>query len=163
MQDRERRAVIRAAGPWDAENLAAVHIRTWQQAFGELLAPEVLRAHADNAGEQWERRLADPAHAAYWVAEVAGQVAGFAWAEAAGAGQVRPLELVGLYVLAEHYGTGVADDLLHCAIGEAPCFLWVTRFNGRARAFYARHGFIDDGHSKVAQQWGGLPLVRMVR
>lgn len=149
--------------PSDAEVLAQVHIRTWQQAFVDVLATEALRAHADNAAEQWTRRLADPGHAAYWVAERAGQMVGFSWAEAAGPGQARPLELVGLYVLAEHYGTGVADDLLVCAVGEAPCFLWVARDNARARAFYTRHDFVADGQVREAQEWGGLTLVRMVR
>ncbi|MGC0249753.1 N-acetyltransferase family protein [Pseudactinotalea sp. Z1748] len=163
MRQGRQRAAIRSAGPGDAEILAQVHIRTWQQAFADLLAAEVVQAHAANAAEQWARRLADPGHAAYWVAERAGQVVGFSWAEAAGPGQVRPLELIGLYVLEEHYGTGVADDLLVCAVGEAPCFLWVARDNARARSFYARHDFVTDGQVRRAQEFGGLPLVRMVR
>lgn len=155
--------MIRAAGPWDAAALARVHIRTWREAFTSLVPEQALRTHETDAHEAWERRLADPGQASYWVAERDGQMVGFSWARAMGPGHVRPLELVGLYVLAEHYGTGVADDLLTCAVGAAPCFCWVARDNPRAQAFYRRHLFVADGLSQVAHQWGDLALERMVR
>src|SRR5699024_8896057 len=135
-RDNERaptRAMIRAAGPWDADALAQVHSRSWREAFTALVPEHVLVAQQANALQAWQRRLADPGQSAYWVAERNGQMVGFAWAEAVGPGHVRPLELVGLYVLGAHQGTGVADDLLTCAVGEAPCFCWVARDNPRAR------------------------------
>jgi 2-(1,2-epoxy-1,2-dihydrophenyl)acetyl-CoA isomerase len=34
--------------------------------------------------------------------------------------------------------------------------------NPRARAFYARHGFVPDG-ARATDDWTGLPEVRLVR
>ena len=170
MERNLERAAIRAAGPWDAGALANLHIRTWREAFAQVLPAPVLDAQAAAASEQWERRLAEPGHASFWVAErrtpgdePGEAMVGFAWAEAVGPGQVRALELVGLYVLADYYGTGVADDLLTCAVGEAPCQLWVAGSNHRAQNFYRRHGFATDGASREVADWGGITVLRMVR
>jgi GNAT superfamily N-acetyltransferase len=42
-------------------------------------------------------------------------------------------------------GTGVAARLLEHAIGQQPAYLWVFSGNGRAQAFYRKHGFRPDG------------------
>jgi len=55
---------------------------------------------------------------------------------------------------AEHHGTGVASGLLTHALGHAPAHLWVFEKNPRAHAFYARSGFIPDGHRKVDTDTG---------
>ena len=73
-------------------------------------------------------------------------------------------ELYALYVLAEAHGTGVADALLARAVGDGPCRLWVLAVNGRARAFYRRHGFADiDVPQPMSGPWEGLDAQLMVR
>ena len=59
------------------------------------------------------------------------------------------LELMGLYVRAEVYGTGVGLALLEAAIGEAAAYLWVLGGNARAIRFYERAGFRFDGALKT--------------
>ncbi len=59
-----------------------------------------------------------------------------------------PLELMGLYVRASSYGTGVGHALLEAAIGDSPAYLWVLDGNVRAIGFYERHGFAFDGATK---------------
>ena len=54
-------------------------------------------------------------------------------------------ELCSLYVARAQWGTGVADSLLEAALGDSSAFLWVFEANARARAFYARHGFVECG------------------
>ncbi len=54
-------------------------------------------------------------------------------------------ELSGLYVRRAWWGTGVADGLLSCAVGDRAALLWVLEGNKRARHFYERHGFALDG------------------
>jgi GNAT superfamily N-acetyltransferase len=74
------------------------------------------------------------------------------------------LELRALYVLAEVYGTGVADALLTCAVGDAPCRVWVLSADDRARAFYRRQGFVDHGDpAPMTGPWAGLDEQLMVR
>ncbi len=76
---------------------------------------------------------------------------------------VRELELVGLYLLAAHHGTGLGQDLLDAALGERPASLWMAEDNPRAVAFYARSGFTPDGARKVEPSWEDLAEVRLVR
>lgn len=78
-----------------------------------------------------------------WVAEVDGQVAGFV--------MVVGSEVEQVYVAASHRGTGVADVLLDAAerrvaeAGHPTAWLAVVAENGRARRFYERRGWSDDG------------------
>lgn len=63
----------------------------------------------------------------------------------------RPLELRRIYVLPEQQGSGIASDLIMCAISEAAAgghdSLWlsVAADNQRALGFYRRHGFTTTG------------------
>jgi GNAT superfamily N-acetyltransferase len=61
--------------------------------------------------------------------------------------------LHGLYVLPEHWGTGVADELHAAALAEqrdcAELRLWVLEANARARRFYERHGWRPNGETRV--------------
>lgn len=63
----------------------------------------------------------------------------------------RALELRQLYLAEAAKGRGVADALMHWVEGEAGArgagevFLSVWGGNDRARAFYARHGYVDTG------------------
>ena len=46
-------------------------------------------------------------------------------------------------------GTGVADRLVDELVGERDATLWVVEGNARARAFYARRGFVDEGGRRL--------------
>jgi ribosomal protein S18 acetylase RimI-like enzyme len=70
-------------------------------------------------------------------------------------------ELYAINVVASHHGTGVADDLVAAVIGERPTTLWVAKDNGRARAFYDRHGFSVEGGAK-AHESTGTAEIRMI-
>jgi hypothetical protein len=48
------------------------------------------------------------------------------------------------------------------AIGKEPASLWVFEANERARAFYRKQGFAEDG-SSVDEPYFGIPEIRMVR
>jgi GNAT superfamily N-acetyltransferase len=72
-----------------------------------------------------------------------------------GVAAVEPCWLAGLYVVPERWGTGVAD-VLHddalAALRELGCVearLWVLEENRRARGFYERHGWHEDGSTRV--------------
>ena len=59
-------------------------------------------------------------------------------------------------------GTGLAQRLYNEAVGNRAAYLWVMRDNARARAFYARNGFLPDGAAKIDPDFG-VPIIRMVR
>jgi hypothetical protein len=52
--------------------------------------------------------------------------------------------------------------LLNAAIGDAAASLWVLRDNPRARAFYRKHGFVENGMCKTEPHFE-IDEIRMVR
>lgn len=70
-------------------------------------------------------------------------------------------ELYAINVLASHYGTGLASQLLDAVLGQRPTTLWVHRENARARAFYVHQGFSLEGGTKL-HEMTGAPEIRMI-
>ena len=66
-------------------------------------------------------------------------------------------ELAGLYLVPEAQGSGLADALFDRGVewlrarGHRSMGLWVLKENARARRFYERHGFKDDGGRKQCE------------
>ncbi|MGW9114620.1 N-acetyltransferase family protein [Microbacterium sp. NPDC055683] len=159
-------AQIRRAGPRDAEGLAFVHIRTWRIAYAGLLPAETLaRLSLPARTRRWERILREGANPT-WVAVEGGRIVGFA-SSGRGRDAEPPAdrELYALYLDPDHHGSGIADDLIDAAVGEAAASLWVLAGNERAIRFYGKHGFALDGSEKVEQAADGTPMheLRMVR
>lgn len=101
---------------------------------------------------------------------VSGQVAGFATLgdardPAAGGG-----ELYAINVHPDSWGSGAGSALLVAAhagladLGHRRAVLWVLPQNARARSFYARHGWVDEGVERVETVQGvTVPEVRYRR
>jgi GNAT superfamily N-acetyltransferase len=156
---------IRRGVPDDASAGAALHIACWQEAYAGIVDRDVLAARTNDLAERterWRGFLSDGPPQWLAVAED-GELIGWS---SAGPGRDDDidldLELFAIYVRAAHYGTGVAARLLVAAIGDAPAYLWVFEANGRARAFYERHGFTPDGARKPEPSFLE-PEIRMVR
>ena len=136
---------LRAALPGEASLLAELQERASIAAFTHIFPPEYPYQRED-VRRRWEDALADSA-ARVILAEVAG--------DAVGVALVRPDWLDGLYVAPEQWGKGVAD-LLHDraldlvrAFGSDRCGLWVLEDNPRARRFYERRGWRENGETRV--------------
>ncbi len=145
---------IRTPVSADAQALGRMHHAAWREAYGALL-PE---AFWDGFGVEgrigiWERMLAEPAPGSrIALADADGAPVGFAAAGAPGAWRdsghppVRDTELWLLYLLESQHGSGLAARLLDSVLDPGvPAQLWVFEHNPRARAFYAKHGFVPDG------------------
>lgn len=173
--------VVRTVVVADADALAEVHWQTWRETYAGLVPEERLGAAAlERRRGQWRSRIAEPrAGDVLRVGEVEGAVVGFAmagpgrldegpaaYAAEEGDGFVglpAGQELEALYVLAAHHGTGVGQALLDAVVAPGAAYLWVARDNPRARGFYRRNGFVEDGAEVVEQHLGGLLTIRMVR
>ena len=140
----------RNAEPADAAALDRLFNTSFCNTFAQLYRPEDLSAFLSSFGlEDWERQLTDPAFSCL-IAEVDGEPAGYVKL-----GPLKlPVETDGpallldqLYVLNEHHGAGIAQNLMDWAVDETSrrgatrIYLTVFIDNHRARRFYDRYGF----------------------
>jgi len=131
--------VIRPAESGDAAAVAEIWRCGWRDAHLEHVPDTLVRVRTD---ESFRTRAAERVSDTT-VAVVDGEVAGFIMVVGDEAEQV--------YVSAAHRGRGVADALLAeaerqvRANGHATAWLAVVSGNMRARSFYERMGWRDDG------------------
>jgi GNAT superfamily N-acetyltransferase len=159
---------VRAAVPEDADDVARVHVRSWQSAYRGLLAQEYLDAlepEAWAAGYTFGRvGLALPSTL---VAVDGPTICGLATTglcrdkELANCG-----ELMALYVDPAYLGTGVGRLLIAAArarlrgVGVGQAVLWVLDGNVLARWFYERDGWGCDGTRRTVA-YGNAPVEKM--
>lgn len=74
-------------------------------------------------------------------------------------------ELTHLYTLASTYGTGLGAALFDAVLyPDEPAYLWYIVGNGRAREFYRRRGFEDEGRPvDCGGAWAPAQTARMYR
>ena len=152
---------IRAARPDDAERVAEIWSSGWQDGHRGLVPPALAEARTE---ESFRRRAAERVDDTT-VATVDGSVVGFV--------MVVDDEVEQVYVAREARGTGVARALMAeaerqvRANGHQAAWLAVVPGNARARAFYARAGWVDDGpfdySASVAGRSIGVPCHRYVK
>ncbi|GCE75100.1 N-acetyltransferase [Cellulomonas biazotea] len=160
---------IRAAGTADAAGIAAVHVRSWQEAYAGIVPADFLAAlDVPTRTTEWQgylRRGPDE-NVLTWVAESSNRVVGFVTAgpsrdEDAGRGD---REIYSMYLDPGTWGHGVARDLMRTVVGElgerTHLSLWVLAANDRARHFYRRHGFQADGVERF-DDVGGAELLEV--
>jgi GNAT superfamily N-acetyltransferase len=143
---RAARSSIREARPDEAEALAAIQRDASLAALAHVFPPERYSFPLDAVRQRWREALADPELTAL-VAEHGGAAVGVAGCRAEW--------LDGLYVLSAHWGRGIGRELHDVALdrlstaGSARCHLWVLEHNTRARRFYERLGWRENGEMRV--------------
>ncbi len=171
--------VVRPAGLGDADRLGVVHTRAWQSGYRGVMPDEFLDALVvSDRVDFWRSNLSDdpdagglddgqcesknddiePHSPQTLVAEMDGEVVALAtvgpnrWAS----GDEGPSgELYSLNAYPDAWGTGAATALLEAALavlgewGYRRAMLWVLEGNARARRFYEREGWVDDGITKT--------------
>jgi len=159
----------RPAAPADVPAIAAVRIRSWQQAYRGSVPQDYLNAlDVDAEIARREGRPLDGQH----VAVVDGSVVGWLHVRPYRADEGEDVpgpscgEVAAIYALPEVWGRGVGRRLLAYGLGElrrlrlSPVLLWVLVANERARRFYERAGFRADG-LVVDFEVGGATLPEM--
>ena len=138
--------VIREARSDEAEALAEIQRDASVAAFAHIFPPAQYPFPMDDVRERWRSALADP-DTAVLVAVVEGRPIGLAG--------YRIDWLDGLYVAPDYWGRGIGlalhDRVLDevDAAGSARCHLWVLEENHRARRFYERLGWRENGETRV--------------
>ncbi len=158
--------VIRSPRPDDAEVLATLHSRTWEETYGEFFPPQMWGEEAlARRIHMWTELCAYPAPGSHTaVAEIDGDLVGFAHV---GANMDNPAprdrQLWFIYLLQSAQGSGAGQALLDEVLADEPASLWVLEENPRARAFYARNRFVEDGARKPTGFERGGDELRMLR
>ncbi len=164
--------LIREAGPDDAEGIARAHVASWQGAYRDLLAPDLL-AGLDwrDRLPRWQTLLAEAGPVRVLVAEAGGHVVGFCSVGPARDEDLmrRPeswYELYSIYLVPDRWASGLGRRLWAAARSRIPAeveavSLWVLEGNMRARAFYERQGFRLDGRRETTTRAGqAVPEIR---
>jgi putative acetyltransferase len=139
---------IRNARADEGPILAAVQEVASVAALAHIFPPDMYPYPREAVHARWLRALAEPeTRALIAVSEE----------EPVGAACVTDGWLEGLYVVPERWGTGLADALHDRALdevrqlGSASCQLWVLEDNVRARRFYERRGWHENGETRVVE------------
>jgi GNAT superfamily N-acetyltransferase len=130
---------LRPAEAGDAEDIAEIWHLGWQDGHRGFVPQELVDVRTEASfRKRASERIADAT-----VAIVDAAVVGFV--------MVVDDEVEQVYVAAGHRGTGVAHGLMGEAerrvreSGHRKAWLAVVAGNGRARAFYERAGWVDEG------------------
>lgn len=141
----------------DAPALARLGARSFFETFGHLYDPADLALFLQShAVAKWQAQLADADYAVR-IGEADGRLAAYAklgppslpFTPRGPATEIRQF-----YVLKEHHGSGAARQLMAWVLDEAKrrgaehLYLSVFTDNHRARRFYARYGFVEEGPYK---------------
>lgn len=155
---------VRDATIDDVEAIGRIHFATHLETYSDVFPAGSIEAFPpERRAEMW-RQVLENGWGRLWVAEADGSVVGFASVSAPrDEAPVRDIELGAIYLLASHHGSGAGQALLDAALDGGPASLWVLADNPRARAFYARNGFVPDGAEKNDDQFGNVHIVRLVR
>ncbi len=158
--------VIRPPRLDEAETIAELHLRTWEETYADVFPVSAWDVEARKARlKMWRAICTSPRPGdRFAVAERDGELVGFAGCGAStDAPPVRDRHLYFIYLLASEQGSGAGQALLDEVLGDAPASLWVLESNARAQAFYARNGFALDGYRQPTGFDTGGDEVRMVR
>ena len=132
--------MIRRSGPDEAETHFTIHREACLPALAHIFPPELYPFPDDEVRRRWREWTG-----AVFVAERGGDVVGVAGVDSCW--------LHGFYVRPEWWGRGVADELHTAALDAMPdCAelkLWVLEENHRARRFYEKRGWRQNGETRV--------------
>jgi GNAT superfamily N-acetyltransferase len=146
----------------DANEIGAMHVRSWQGAYQGLMPQEYLdQLDPARRADRWRRVLRDVDSCSYrggvLIAATAAGIVGFT---AYGPTRdddgdpSRTGEVGAIYLLPEIWGQGTGRRLMTAALrnlaeaGYLDATLWALDSNARARTFYAAGGWVEDGAIK---------------
>lgn len=155
--------VTRQVAEGDIPRLGEMHSAVWTELYTGILPPDVL-ASLDPATMTalWGRFISRGAEYVQYVAELDGQIIGFA-----GVGPGREpgyelgRELYFIYVAPEYRRASIGKALLKTADVD---YLWIAEANRATQAFYRKQKFFPDSVRRIGSLFGTeLPEIRMAR
>lgn len=154
---------VRRATVADAQEIARLHIASWQVTYVNELPADFLAGLSLAARTaRWRTQIEQGAHVL--LAEENDVLIGFVSCGPANYGESRSPEewqIYNLHVTPSRHGQGIGGPLFDKAVqlgrerGATTLMLWVVRTNANARAFYERRGMRHDGVSQEGYQAPG--------
>jgi RimJ/RimL family protein N-acetyltransferase len=159
---------IRRAEPSDAARLCDIQMDAWRGEYPHDVDPEQwLDADGfDRAARDanMARLMAAPETESFLVAIRDDAVVGFiVLGRSRDADRPGETELSALYFDPTEFGSGFASELVDAALGARPAYLWVAELNGRARRFYEKLRFANDGTRRDNDTLFDQAEIRMAR
>ena len=154
--------MVRWATVDDAEDLADVHVSSWQEAYSGIFPAPFLDGLDRIERARWWRRFV-AGGARVHVSELE-RVVGFCHADDSddeGWG-----ELYSIYVHPDHWGEGHGFELISAgestlvAKGHERALLWVLETNDRGRSFYERQGWAVGRPIRI-EEIGGVQVTEV--
>jgi GNAT superfamily N-acetyltransferase len=150
---------VRGATGADAEGIAGVQERAWQEAYRHVFPVDELDRGGFIFPARWRERLEHPPLGwSTFVAVEGSRIVGFA--SVGPSRDERDIgELYAIYVDPKAWSTGAGRALIETAEAKLveeydEATLWVLEDNPRARRFYERAGWAPDGAAKSEERWG---------
>lgn len=141
---------------------AYVHWKSWQEEYKNLVSQEYLAKLTLEKCENLAHKLTDN----HLIAKVGDRVVGFLAYGDRGEENPGVGEIFAIYVLAEYFGTGVAQKLMRAGleklVGYDSVQLWVLKGNKRAIRFYEKCGFVPSGE-EMTSEIIGTEEIKMIK
>ncbi len=166
---------VRDANVNDAEGIATVHVKMWQQAYRGQIPDSFLDSMSvEDRTEGWKKELEHPYENTFaYVADIDNVVAGWV---TGGVNRDSDLhetsiaELYGIYVLPGYTNLGIGSKLMEKLFqnlkdsGYKQATLWVLDTNEKTRKWYESKGWRIEGKTKSEKRDGfDLNEVRYIR
>jgi GNAT superfamily N-acetyltransferase len=154
--------VLRWAVPDDADELADIHVATWQRAYEGIFPTRFLSGLDREARSRWWQSFIERGGRVHVVEE--GRVVGFC--HPGPSDDERWGEIFSIYVHPEHWGRGHGYRLLQAGeatlagLGHQRALLWVLEANRRGRDFYERQGW-SQGRPIRVEEIGGVQVTEL--
>jgi ribosomal protein S18 acetylase RimI-like enzyme len=154
--------MIRSATASDVDDIARLHVKTWQVAYrGHMPDAHLDGLDPSKRAAMWSKAIEQP-DTVVLVATTSETLVGFCSLlpsrDADAAPQIG--EIAAIYVDPLVWRSGIGRSLVEATLaaslprGFAELTLWVLTDNAAARAFYESCGFAADGHTKVEERPG---------
>ena len=156
----------------DSDGVAQVWVRSWEEAYKDLLTPEEIAGRTREMRRKHWSNAFDEERTSCWVAENDDGIVGFFIARPSPDDDLDPVrtgEVSSLYLVAAAHGRGVGSGLMQRGLDDLRAYgfedvaLWVLDGNAAAIGFYEHTGWSFDGGRKDCFGGADAPALRYRR